>query len=147
MTNVHRCKSKRVNFSAMWMQFSASVAHWWASSWDCNVNLWWENQLNKSYHSLSSEGFNASALHLRVSLNGLREARWTWIHMLIYPFMHGAWIKAQSDRCSVDMSHRGRRYCGDWIRGVTFVNVGAHPLPRLVAFHSKMSNKPRMVQK
>lgn len=37
-------------------------------------------------------------------------SRWTWIHMLIHPFMHGARIKAKRNRCSVDMGHRGRRH-------------------------------------
>lgn len=45
-----------------------------------------------------------------MSLNGLHETRWTWIHMLIHPFMHGARVKAKRNRCSVDMSHRGRRH-------------------------------------
>lgn len=32
--------------------------------------------------------------------------------MLIYPFMQGTWIKGESDRCSVDMSHHGGQHHG-----------------------------------
>lgn len=69
-----------------------------------------ETQLNKLYDLVSLEGFNASALHLFMSLNGLHEARWTWIHLLMHPFMHRAWIKAKSNICSIDMSHYGRQH-------------------------------------
>lgn len=50
-----------------------------------------------------------------MSLNGLHETRRTWIRMLMYPFMHGTWIKAKSNSCSVDMSHRGKTPLRVWI--------------------------------
>lgn len=71
-----------------------------------------ETELNKLYHLVSLEGINASALYLSMSLNGLHETHRTWIQMLIYPFMHGAWMKGASDRCSVDMTHHGGRHHG-----------------------------------
>lgn len=50
-----------------------------------------------------------------MSLNGWHETRRAWIRTLMYPFMHGTWIKAKSNSCSVDMSHRGETAWRVWI--------------------------------
>lgn len=47
-----------------------------------------------------------------MSLNGLHETHRTWIHMLIYLLIHWTRIKRESNRCSVDISHHGRRHHG-----------------------------------
>lgn len=75
--------------------------------WICD-----RNRAEELYHLVSLCGFNAAALHLCMALNGFHETHWTRIHVLIYPFMRGAWIKGARDGCSVDMSHRRRQHHG-----------------------------------
>lgn len=128
-----------VTTKTWWVKFyvdGSSAVQFMDESWVenvCDMNSCWKSRLNKSYRLPSSEGFNASTLHLHVSLNGLQETRRTWMHVLIYPFIHGAWIKARSHRCSVDMSH--------WVGAMVGIKSNGWPLwmsapiTHPVAFH------------